>query len=85
MTLSFPNQVNNLLAFPGVFKGAFQVKASEINEEMKIAASYAIAELIDEDELSPEFVIPNVFDPRVSEKVASAVSQAAIKTGVARK
>lgn len=81
----FPNQVNNLLAFPGVFKGAFQVKASEINEEMKIAASYAIAELIDEDELSPEFVIPNVFDPRVSEKVASAVSQAAIKTGVARK
>ncbi|MCF6466715.1 NAD(P)-dependent malic enzyme [Clostridium sp. Cult2] len=81
----FPNQVNNLLAFPGVFKGAFDVKASEINEEMKIAASYAIAELVDEDELGPEFIIPNVFDPRVSEKVASAVSQAAIKTGVARK
>ncbi|GFN34463.1 NAD(P)-dependent malic enzyme [Tepidimicrobium xylanilyticum] len=81
----YPNQVNNVLAFPGVFKGAFDVRASEINEEMKIAAAYAIAELIGEEELNEEYVIPDVFDSRVAERVASAVSQAAIKTGVAKK
>lgn len=81
----YPNQVNNLLAFPGVFRGALDVRALEINEEMKIAAAFAIAELIGEDELNEEFVIPNVFDTRVAANVAKAVSQAAIKTGVARK
>lgn len=81
----YPNQVNNLLAFPGVFRGALDVRASEINQEMKIAAAYAIAELIGEDELNEDFVIPNVFDTRVAANVAKAVGQAAIKTGVARK
>lgn len=80
-----PNQVNNVLAFPGVFKGALQVMASEINEEMKLAAIYAIANLVHPEELSPEYVIPNPFDKRVAEAVAQAVSEAALKTGVARK
>lgn len=81
----FPNQVNNVLAFPGIFRGALDVRAKEINDEMKIAAAYAIAELVSEDELKPDFVIPNAFDLRIAPKVASYVAKAAIETGVARK
>lgn len=81
----FPNQVNNVLAFPGIFRGALDVRASDINDEMKIAAAYAIADLVDEKELSPEFVIPSAFDLRIAPKVAARVAKAAIETGVARK
>ncbi len=81
----FPNQVNNVLAFPGIFRGAFDVKASEINEEMKIAAAHAIAGLVAEDELNEEYIIPKAFDERVAPAVAKAVAEAAVKTGVARK
>ena len=80
----FPNQVNNVLAFPGIFRGALDVRARGINEEMKIAAARAIAELIDEDELRPDYVIPAPFDPRVAPNVAAAVAKAAIETGMAR-
>ncbi len=80
----FPNQINNVLAFPGVFRGAFDVRASEINEEMKHAAARALAELVGEDELSPEYIIPAAFDPRVCPAVAKAVGQAARATGAAR-
>lgn len=80
----FPNQINNLLAFPGIFRGALDVRAGEINEAMKQAAAYAIASIIREDELKPEYVIPDVFDKRVVEKVAAAVAIAAKETGVAR-
>ena len=80
----FPNQINNVLAFPGVFRGAFDVRASDINEEMKIAAAYALANLISEDELNEEYIIPAAFDPRVKDAVAKAVAQAARDTGVAR-
>ncbi|QIL49823.1 NAD(P)-dependent malic enzyme [Vagococcus hydrophili] len=79
----FPNQINNVLAFPGIFKGALGVRASEINEEMKKAAAYAIANLITEEELSAEYVIPNPFDKRVVSAVEAAVAKAAIATGVA--
>ncbi|WP_027414791.1 NAD(P)-dependent malic enzyme [Aneurinibacillus terranovensis] len=81
----FPNQVNNVLAFPGIFRGALAVMATEINEEMKLAAVHAIAELISEDEISPDYIIPSPFDRRVAPNVAGAVAEAAIKTGVARK
>ncbi len=81
----FPNQINNVLAFPGVFRGALDVRATDINEEMKIAAAYAIAEIIQEGELAPDYVIPDPFDKRVAENVAKAVAEAARKTGVARK
>ncbi|WP_211143218.1 NAD(P)-dependent malic enzyme [Clostridium aciditolerans] len=81
----FPNQVNNVLAFPGIFRGALDVHASEINDEMKIAAAYAIAGLVDEDKLRPEYVIPEAFDLRIAPKVAEYVAKAAIDTGVARK
>ncbi|MDC6157263.1 NAD-dependent malic enzyme [Bacillus albus] len=81
----FPNQVNNVLAFPGVFRGALGVQAKEINEEMKLAAVYAIAELISEEELHVNYVIPNPFDPRVVPHVAYAVARAAVETGVSRK
>ena len=81
----FPNQVNNVLAFPGIFRGALDVRASDINDEMKIAAAYAIADLVDEKELSPEFVIPSAFDLRIAPKVAARVAKAAIETGVARR
>ena len=81
----FPNQINNVLAFPGIFRGAFDVKASEINEEMKLAAAYAIAELVSEEELNEEYIIPAAFDERVAPAVAKAVAEAAIKSGVARK
>ncbi|ADQ13669.1 NAD(P)-dependent malic enzyme [Halanaerobium hydrogeniformans] len=80
----YPNQVNNVLAFPGLFRGALDVRAKEINEEMKKAAAYALANLIDENELAPDYVIPKPFDPRVGPHVAAAVAQAAVKTGVAR-
>lgn len=80
----FPNQVNNVLAFPGIFRGTFDVRASDINDEMKIAAAYALAGLIDEKELSPEYIIPAAFDPRVGEVVSKAVTEAARKSGVAR-
>jgi malate dehydrogenase (oxaloacetate-decarboxylating) len=81
----FPNQVNNVLAFPGIFRGALDVHAKEINEEMKLAAVYAIAGLISDDELHTNYVIPDPFDPRVAAHVAVAVANAAMKTGVARK
>ena len=80
----YPNQINNVLAFPGVFRGAFDVRARDINEPMKIAAAYALAGLISEDELSEEYIIPAPFDPRVKDAVASAVAQAARDSGVAR-
>ncbi|WP_305475144.1 NADP-dependent malic enzyme [Bacillus sp. EB600] len=81
----FPNQVNNVLAFPGIFRGALDVCAKEINEDMKLAAVYAIAGLITNEELQPDYVIPDPFDPRVAAHVAEAVADAAMKTGVARK
>ncbi|WP_026477549.1 NAD(P)-dependent malic enzyme [Alkaliphilus transvaalensis] len=81
----FPNQINNVLAFPGVFKGALDVRASEINEEMKVAAAYAIAGIIEDAELTPDYVIPDPFDKRVVEQVAKAVANAALITNVARK
>lgn len=80
----FPNQINNVLAFPGIFRGAFDVRASDINEEMKIAAAEAIASLITDEELNPEYIMPAAFDPRVGKAVAEAVANAARKTGVAR-
>ena len=80
----FPNQINNVLAFPGVFRGAFDVRASDINDEMKIAASEALANLITDEELSPEYIIPKAFDKRVGPAVAKAVAEAAKRTGVAR-
>lgn len=81
----FPNQINNVLAFPGIFRGALDVIASDINEAMKVAAAHAIANLIDEKELSPENIIPNPFDHRVAPAVAEAVARAAIDSGVARR
>ena len=81
----FPNQVNNVLAFPGIFRGALDVQASDINDQMKIAAAYALAELVSEDELCADYVLPAAFDPRVGPAVAKAVAQAARDTGVARK
>ncbi len=80
----YPNQINNVLAFPGIFRGTFDVRASEINEEMKMAAANAIAGLISDDELSADYIIPKAFDPRVGKTVAEAVAEAARKTGVAR-
>lgn len=79
----FPNQVNNVLAFPGIFRGALDVRATDINEEMKLAATYAIASLIETADLTEDYIIPNAFDNRISKVVAEAVSQAAIQTGVA--
>ena len=80
----FPNQINNVLAFPGIFRGTFDVRASGINEEMKMAAARALAELVSEEELSAEYIIPKAFDPRVGKAVAAAVAQAARASGVAR-
>ncbi|MDD2579591.1 MAG: NAD-dependent malic enzyme [Eubacteriales bacterium] len=80
----FPNQINNVLAFPGIFRGALDVRASDINDEMKLAAAYAIAELIAADELAADSIIPSAFDKRVGPAVAAAVAQAARDTGVAR-
>ncbi|MDE5411967.1 NAD(P)-dependent malic enzyme [Alkalihalobacterium chitinilyticum] len=81
----FPNQVNNVLAFPGIFRGALDVFATDINESMKIAAVYAIARLVSDSELKADYIIPNPFDPRVAPEVAKSVAKAALETGVARK
>ena len=80
----YPNQINNVLAFPGIFRGAFDVRASEINEEMKLAASKALADLVSDEELSEDYIIPAAFDKRVGPAVAKAVADAARATGVAR-
>jgi len=80
----YPNQINNVLAFPGIFRGALDVRASDINDEMQTAASYAIASLVSDEELSADYIIPKAFDPRVGKAVAAAVAEAARKSGVAR-
>ncbi|MBQ3470764.1 MAG: NAD-dependent malic enzyme, partial [Clostridia bacterium] len=80
----FPNQINNVLAFPGIFRGALDVRATDINDEMKIAASEAIAAIIKDDELNEDYIIPDAFDERVAKNVARAVSKAAASSGVAR-
>lgn len=80
----FPNQINNVLAFPGIFRGTLDVRASDINDKMKLAAAYAIAGLVSDDELKAEYIIPDAFDPRVGKAVAAAVAQAARDSGVAR-
>ena len=80
----YPNQVNNVLAFPGIFRGALDVRASRINDEMKIAAAYALADLVGENELNADYILPAAFDPRVKDAVAKAVAEAARKSGVAR-
>ena len=80
----FPNQINNVLAFPGIFRGTFDVRASDINEEMKVAAAEALANLISDDELNADYIIPAAFDERVGPAVAKAVAEAARKTGIAR-
>lgn len=81
----YPNQVNNVLAFPGIFRGALDVRASDINDSMKIAAAYAIAGLVSDDELCADYILPAAFDPKVKEAVAQAVAQAARESGVARR
>ena len=80
----FPNQINNVLAFPGIFRGALDVRASDINDAMKLAAAEALAHLVGEDELRPEYILPYAFDERVAPAVAAAVAQAACESGVAR-
>jgi malate dehydrogenase (oxaloacetate-decarboxylating) len=80
----FPNQINNVLAFPGIFRGTFDVRASDINDEMKLAAAYALADLVSPQELSPDYIIVPAFDPRVGPAVAKAVAEAAKRSGVAR-
>ena len=80
----FPNQINNVLAFPGIFRGAFDVRAKDINEEMKMAAAQALADLISDEELNEDYIIPKAFDPRVGKAVAAAVAKAAKESGVAR-
>ncbi len=80
----YPNQINNVLAFPGIFRGALDVRARDINDEMKVAAAYAIAGLVSDAKLNAEYIIPNAFDPRVGKAVAEAVKKAAIETGVNR-
>ena len=79
----FPNQINNVLAFPGIFRGTFDVRASDINEEMKVAASLALASLVEPEKLGPDYIIPAAFDPRVGPAVSKAVAEAARKSGVA--
>ena len=81
---SFPNQVNNVLAFPGIFRGALDVRASDINDAMKVAAAYALAGLVSDEELNADYIIPAAFDPRVKDAVAKAVAKAAVDSGVAR-
>ncbi len=80
----FPNQINNVLAFPGIFRGALDVRASDINDEMKLAAVYALCELVSDDELSAQYILPKAFDPRIAPAVSRAVADAARKSGVAR-
>jgi malate dehydrogenase (oxaloacetate-decarboxylating) len=79
----FPNQINNVLAFPGIFRGALEVRATEINEEMKIQAAYAIASLVSDEELKEDYIIPKAFDKRVAKTVAANVAKAAMDTKVA--
>jgi malate dehydrogenase (oxaloacetate-decarboxylating) len=81
----YPNQINNVLAFPGVFRGALAVRASAINEQMKLAAAQAIAAVVGDDELHPEYIVPSVFNREVVDAVARAVADAAAETGVARR
>ena len=81
----YPNQINNVLAFPGVFRGALDARASAINEEMKLAAAIAIADVIGDDERHADYIIPSVFNPLVAESVAAAVAAAAVRSGVARR
>ena len=81
----YPNQINNVLCFPGMFRGALDVRATDINEEMKLAAAHAIAAVVQENELNEDYIIPGVFNPAIADSVAKAVAEAAIKTGVARK
>jgi malate dehydrogenase (oxaloacetate-decarboxylating) len=81
----YPNQINNVLCFPGIFRGALQCRASRINEEMKVAAAHAIAGIISENELHADYIVPSVFDKRVAEAVARDVEDAAYRTGVARR
>ena len=80
----FPNQINNVLAFPGIFRGTLDVRASDINEEMKMAAAEAIASLVSDEELKPDYILPAAFDERVGPTVAAAVAKAARDSGVAR-
>jgi malate dehydrogenase (oxaloacetate-decarboxylating) len=80
----YPNQINNCLGFPGIFRGALDVRARVVNEAMKLAASEALASLVSEEELRPEYIIPDAFDPRVVSEMASRVGEAARRTGVAR-
>ena len=80
----YPNQINNVLAFPGIFRGALDCRASDINEEMKMAASHAIASLVSDEELSADYIMPKAFDKRVGPAVAAAVAEAARRSGVAR-
>ena len=81
----YPNQINNVLCFPGIFRGALACRARRINEEMKLAAAHAIASIISDNELHPEYIVPSVFDKRVAEAVAHAVEEAAYQTHVARR
>jgi malate dehydrogenase (oxaloacetate-decarboxylating) len=81
----YPNQINNVLCFPGIFRGALNCRATRINEEMKVAAAHAIADIITDAELHPEYIIPSVFDKRVAQAVAEKVEEAAYRTGVARR
>ena len=80
----YPNQINNVLAFPGIFRGALDCRASDINEEMKVAASFAIASLGSDEELNADYILPEAFDKRIGKTVAEAVKKAAIESGVAR-
>ena len=80
----YPNQINNVLCFPGIFRGALDVRASQITENMKIAAAYAIAGLVSEEELNADYILPKAFDPRLRDAVAQAAAEAARKDGVAR-
>jgi malate dehydrogenase (oxaloacetate-decarboxylating) len=81
----YPNQINNVLCFPGIFRGALACRAARINEEMKLAAAHAIAALISAEELHPEYIVPSVFDKRIAEAVSRSVEEAAYRTGVARR
>jgi malate dehydrogenase (oxaloacetate-decarboxylating) len=81
----YPNQINNVLCFPGIFRGALACRASQINEEMKLAAAHAIAAIIGDEELQAEYIVPSVFDKRVVDAVAREVEEAAYRTGVARR
>ena len=80
----FPNQVNNALCYPGIFRGALDVRASEITEDMKVAAAYALASVISDDEITADYILPDAFEPSVVESIAKAVAAEAVKNGVSR-